>query len=48
MGVVKTTAQGSVKKPYEKPLLRVYGDVRTMTGTSMIGRMGDKRGMKTG
>ena len=46
--VVKTTTQGSVKKPYEKPLLRVYGDVRTMTKSSKKanGRT-DKRGNKT-
>jgi hypothetical protein len=48
MGVVTTTAQGSAKKPYEKPLLRVYGDVRAMTESSMkgTGRV-DKRGFKT-
>jgi hypothetical protein len=25
-----------VKKPYEKPVLRVYGDIRAMTQTSRV------------
>jgi hypothetical protein len=32
---LKTNEMGSQKKPYQKPNLRVYGDVRTMTATSM-------------
>lgn len=38
------------KKPYEKPNLRVYGDVRTLTQTAaMISMNGDgpKGGLKT-
>ena len=38
---MKTTTQGSAKKPYEKPLLRVYGDVRAMTGTVHMGTRTD-------
>jgi len=33
-GVVKPNAQGSVKKPYQKPTLRVYGDIGAMTLTN--------------
>jgi hypothetical protein len=29
--VLKANLQGSGKKPYEKPKLRVYGDIRAMT-----------------
>jgi len=29
--VLKANAQTYEKKPYEKPVLRVYGDIRTMT-----------------
>ena len=29
--VLKPNAQAYEKKPYEKPVLRVYGDIRTMT-----------------
>jgi hypothetical protein len=29
--VLKENAQGRGTKPYEKPVLRVYGDIRTMT-----------------
>jgi hypothetical protein len=28
---LKANLQGSGKKPYEKPKLRVYGDIRAMT-----------------
>ena len=28
---MKANLQGPVKKPYEKPKLRVYGDIRAMT-----------------
>jgi hypothetical protein len=28
---LKPNAQAYEKKPYEKPVLRVYGDIRTMT-----------------
>ena len=33
-GVLKPNAQGSGKKPYQKPSLRVYGDIRAMTQTT--------------
>ena len=29
--VLKANTQGLVKKPYQRPMLRVYGDIRTMT-----------------
>lgn len=36
----------TVKKPYEKPNLRLYGDIRTITGTSgMAGLMLDFMGL---
>ena len=38
--VLKANLQGPLKKPYEKPKLRVYGDIRAMTqsvnSTSMM------------
>ena len=34
--VLKNNAAGVVKKPYQKPTLRVYGDVRSMTQTSTV------------
>ena len=40
-GVLKTSAEGSLKKPYEKPILRAYGDIRVMTQTSRV-QMGNK------
>jgi hypothetical protein len=36
---LKPSVEGFVKKPYQKPKLRVYGDIRTMT-------MGNVAGMK--
>jgi hypothetical protein len=32
--VLNTKAEGMEKKPYHQPILRVYGDVRTLTQTS--------------
>jgi hypothetical protein len=32
--IVKASDQKSGKKQYEKPCLRVYGDIRTLTQTS--------------
>jgi hypothetical protein len=29
--VLSANLRGAVKKPYEKPTFRVYGDIRTMT-----------------
>ena len=31
MSVLKPSALAPKKKPYQKPSLRVYGDIRTMT-----------------
>jgi hypothetical protein len=31
---LKTKAEGNARKPYKKPTLRVYGDVRILTGAS--------------
>jgi len=31
--VTSNSREGSKKKPYQKPNLRVYGDIRTMTQT---------------
>jgi hypothetical protein len=31
MSVLNDSVQASVKKPYQKPKLRVYGDIRAMT-----------------
>ena len=33
-GVVITSTKGRVKKPYQKPLLRVYGNIGAMTHLS--------------
>jgi hypothetical protein len=33
---VKADIQGPLKKSYEKPKLRVYGDIRAMTQTSRV------------
>jgi len=33
---LKDNAQGCAKKPYEKPVLRAYGDIRMMTQTSRV------------
>jgi hypothetical protein len=30
-GVLKANTHMPVKRPYQKPMLRVYGDIRTMT-----------------
>jgi len=52
--VLKVTAQGCGKKPYEKPMLMVYGDIRTMTQShastagNSDGRKIGKRTLKTG
>ena len=35
---MKANAQAYEKKPYEKPVLRVYGDIRTMTQAHVAGR----------
>ena len=32
--VLKSNAVGSGKKPYQKPSLRVYGDIRVLTETA--------------
>jgi hypothetical protein len=42
--VLKANAQASEKKPYEKPVLRVYGDIRTMTQAHVAGK-GNKDGI---
>ena len=52
--VLKVNAQAYEKKPYEKPVLRVYGDIRTMTQShaSMAGNIDGmmifKMSLKTG
>ena len=52
--VLKPNAQAYEKKPYEKPVLRVYGDIRTMTQShaSMAGNIDGmmifKMSLKTG
>lgn len=35
---MKTNEQVPAKKPYEKPTLRVYGNVRAMTETGTMGK----------
>jgi hypothetical protein len=48
---LKTNEQVPAKKPYEKPTLRVYGNVRAMTESvsTMAGRMDTTHGSrKTG
>ena len=37
----------SKKKPYQKPNLRVYGDIQTVTRTIGMGNIFDGKGMKT-
>jgi hypothetical protein len=40
--VLKPKAEGIGKKPYQKPTLRKYGDIRTMTQASAnMGRVTD-------
>ena len=52
--VLKPNAQAYEKKPYEKPVLRVYGDIRTMTQArsfaagNLDGKMVFKMLLKTG
>ena len=52
--VLKANAQTYEKKPYEKPVLRVYGDIRTMTQArsfaagNLDGKMVFKMLLKTG
>jgi hypothetical protein len=46
-------AQGCSKKPYEKPVLMVYGDIRSMTQArsfaagNLDGKMAFKMNLKT-
>jgi hypothetical protein len=50
---LKANAQEYGKKPYEKPVLRVYGDIRTMTRSRSLaagqldGKMAFKMNLKT-
>ena len=52
--VLKANAEGRGKKAYEKPVLRVYGDIRTMTQSHAAnagntdGKMFFKMSLKTG
>ena len=52
--MLKANAQAYEKKPYEKPVLRVYGDIRTMTQArsfaagNLDGKMVFKMLLKTG
>ena len=52
--VLKVNAQGCSKKPYEKPALLVYGDIRSMTQArsfaagNLDGKMAFKMNLKTG
>jgi hypothetical protein len=51
---LKVNAEGRAKKAYEKPVLRVYGDIKTMTQARSFaaghldGKMGFKMNLKTG
>jgi len=51
---LKANEQAYKKKPYEKPVLRVYGDIRTMTQShasnrgNADGKMFFKMSLKTG
>jgi len=41
--------QNCSKKPYQQPILRVYGDLRVLTGTSMNnGAVTDGNATKSG
>jgi hypothetical protein len=44
--VVRDSVQGVPKRPYQKPRLRVYGDLRTMTMGNVTGKKSD--GMRIG
>jgi hypothetical protein len=52
--VLKVNAQGCSKKPYEKPVLMVYGDIRSMTqsrsftASKLDGMMLSGMNLKTG
>jgi hypothetical protein len=41
MGVLIPSVEGFVKKPYQKPKLRVYGDIRSMTMGNSGGKLPD-------
>jgi hypothetical protein len=43
---VRDSVQGVPKRPYQKPRLRVYGDLRTMTMGNVTGKKSD--GMRIG
>ena len=51
---MKANAQACGKKPYEKPVLLVYGDIRSMTqarsftASRLDGKMAFKMNLKTG
>ena len=51
---MKVNAQAYGKKPYEKPVLRAYGDIRTMTQAhvanvgNLDGKMFARMNLKTG
>jgi hypothetical protein len=44
-GVLKPRVEGFVKKPYQKPKLRVYGDIRTLTMGNISGKKFDGKGV---
>lgn len=45
---MKSNAQErSKRKPYQKPNLRVYGDIHTLTRTIGMGKVFDGKGNKT-
>ena len=44
---MKVNEPGGAKKPYEKPNLRIYGDIRTMTRASNHGKVNDGMPNKT-
>ena len=52
--LLKANAQVCGKRPYEKPVLRVYGDIRSMTqarsftAANLDGKMAFKMNLKTG
>jgi hypothetical protein len=39
--VVRDSVQGVPKRPYQKPRLMVYGDIRTMTMGNVSGKKAD-------
>jgi hypothetical protein len=41
--VVRDSVQGVPKRPYQKPRLMVYGDIRTMTMGNIAGKKTDHK-----